>query len=256
MFASFDDVRALLSAEDARIRHVKFKRLRKDVRRLEAANSKTITAFKHILDVAYGRKGKLKRELMEPLLTDPNAALPVRIIPTVESSRPPVYSPELRALLTSSASRPAAVLKSTALDHPPTLPARADPKSEDARLFGPLSKRREVNIRWRFFVKESRKVHPPLHVAVDSGARIEDVHSAGIRSLPMQSLRAFEDAERHASSPYVPRWVRRRFRGLLDRLPVLHKSQKSQAYSVNLSDHRQTKPRSTVDTDESDVQWL
>lgn len=35
------------------------------VRKLEAANRGDAKAFAHILDLAYGRKGKLKRELME-----------------------------------------------------------------------------------------------------------------------------------------------------------------------------------------------
>lgn len=36
-----------------------------DLRKLEAANKHHVQAFTHVLDVAYGRKGKLKRELME-----------------------------------------------------------------------------------------------------------------------------------------------------------------------------------------------
>lgn len=36
-----------------------------DLRKLEAANKQNVHAFNHVLDVAYGRKGKLKRELME-----------------------------------------------------------------------------------------------------------------------------------------------------------------------------------------------
>jgi hypothetical protein len=36
-----------------------------DVRKLEAANGGDVKAFAYILDLAYGRKGKLKRELME-----------------------------------------------------------------------------------------------------------------------------------------------------------------------------------------------
>ncbi|KAJ7071201.1 hypothetical protein C8F01DRAFT_974769 [Mycena amicta] len=258
----FDDVRAIIAAENPHIRRRKLQRMSKDVRKLEAANNKTTHAFTYILDVAYGRKGKLKRELIEPLLTDP-AATPPRIISAVESSRPPTYSPELRALLTSGPSRPAAVLKEAALQIPPNLPARADPNSEEARLLGPLSKRRQVNARWRFFVKESRKVRPPLQIAIDSptyvGVSVQDTRRAGVPALPMQGLGVFEELEElAASSQRVPRWVRRRYRDLLDRLPILSRrisSNNTASYSVALSDHRLSK-LSDVDTDDADLKWL
>jgi hypothetical protein len=36
-----------------------------DLRKMKAANGGNIDAFAHILDLAYGRKGKLKWEIME-----------------------------------------------------------------------------------------------------------------------------------------------------------------------------------------------
>ncbi|KAJ7900159.1 hypothetical protein B0H14DRAFT_2211957, partial [Mycena olivaceomarginata] len=242
----FDDVRAIFETENLQVRERKVKRMAKDVRKLEAASKRNVQAFSHILAVAYGRKGKLKRELMEPLLTDPTVPVPPRIIPAVESSRPPVYSKELRALLTSAASRAVGkAVSERTLDFPPKLPARADPKSEEARIFGPLSKRRETNTRWRYFVEQWQNARPPLEVTVEnipagtSGAALDDVRRIGIRGLPMQGLHVFEDVEtlatplqkgprrplRNSNSastePHIPRWIRRRYQELLNHIPTL-----------------------------------
>lgn len=194
-------------------------------------------------------------------MTDPGALLPERIIPEVEKSRPPVYSPELRALLTSSYSRTTKPLSNKLLDRPPKIPDRADPESEEAQLLGPFSKRREVNIRWRYFTTEIKKVLPPLEVVVEqsptqqNSRQMTDKHSliqAGARPIGLQGSGVMEDAlaiagpayspppktrrerrssnlnEQPAPTPSSPlqthlpkRFVRRRFRELLSRVPVL-----------------------------------
>ncbi|KAF8898926.1 hypothetical protein BD779DRAFT_48542 [Infundibulicybe gibba] len=159
-----NDVRAMIRADEAQ--DAKFNRIRKELRKIHAANNGNHKAFAHILDVAYGRKGKLRWEIMEPLLSHPQALVPPRIIPAVEKSRPPIYSPELKALLTSAHSRTTKPLSPQALNSPPLMPARANPSSEEARLLGRLSKRREVNIRWRYFTVEWKKIRPPLEVVV------------------------------------------------------------------------------------------
>ena len=55
-------------------------------------------------------------------------------------------------------------MKPKGIDPPSSLPDRADPGSENARLLGPLSKRRHVNIIWRAFTKEKQKTIAPLSV--------------------------------------------------------------------------------------------
>jgi hypothetical protein len=210
---------------------------------------------------------------IKPLLSDPNIPIPPRIIHSVEKSRPPVYSPELKALCTSGHSRTTRPLSLKMLDFPPTLPARADPASDDARLLGPLSKRREVNIRWRYFVNQWKKVYPPLQVVandgsngVHQGVKDADLLRAGIRGFGMQGRGVFEDIlsiagplrtsnsltrkERRnvevfpdptSSHPvrHPSRWLRRRYQELLGRLPVLtysrHGAKPSGHYSVSLS---------------------
>ncbi|EED77768.1 predicted protein [Postia placenta Mad-698-R] len=243
-----DDVRAILDTKKADLRARKIKRFEKELRKITLANQGIEKKFEHVLDLAYGRKGKLKWELINPLLTDPSIPPPERIIPAVEKSRPPVYSKELTALLTSKVSHKNKPLGHTAIRRPPTLPARADLNSEDARLLGPLSKRREVNIYWRFYTEQVKRVYPPFQMILeerdspgetrhltDKGA----LHRAGIRVGGVQGEGVYEEIETLANapspsqaggtsgtdifqaSPLRPRFLRRRFASLLGRTPVL-----------------------------------
>jgi len=145
------------------------------------------------------------------------------------------------------------------LNNPPTLPVRADPLSEEARLLGRLSKRREVNIRWRYFTTEWKKVLPPLQVSIQERnpsnqvnretSRIQDVVDVGLRGVGMQGSGVLEDVEAIVGLPWTPmaptrrgrraaegqrihlpvpaprqqrgRWLRRRYQELLGRLPIL-----------------------------------
>lgn len=208
---------------------------------------------------------------MQPLLSDPKAPLPPRIIPSDEKSQPPVYSPELKTLLTSNISRTSKPLAHSDLKAPPLLPVRADPSSDDARLLGPLSKRREVNIRWRYFEQEWKKVRPPIEVTVLSteseqlGRSQQDILRAGIREVGLQGLGLFEEVENLVGSSSPPRtkrerqtlgdttapsnpsstrlpsrWLRRRYEALLARMPIMthttsHKPDGTGSYLVSLS---------------------
>ncbi|KAI6007184.1 hypothetical protein EDD15DRAFT_27901 [Pisolithus albus] len=244
-----DTFRRLLQTEPEGMRRMKLKRILKGLRRLQLANTGDHIAFNRMLDVAYGRVGKLRYELLEPLLSDPHLTRPPPIIPGKEKSRPPVYSMELRALLTSGCSRKNP-LKDKDLTVPPTLPKRAKPGTEEARLLGPLSKRREVNARWRFFTTEVKKVLLPLQISAepplsDSNANDDKrqprcigffetdilqrtLDLAGyncILSSPTKRQCAPGIAPGRAPNPFdgrLPaRWLRRRYRELLARLPIL-----------------------------------
>jgi len=209
--------------------------------------------------------------------SNPQTPRPDPIIPGVDRSRPPTYSPTLQAILG------AAVAKSNdkshtpvQLEHPPTLPGRADPKSEDARLLGPLSLRRQVNIRWRFFSQQRDLTWWPLEVDSSGLAGIHPSPSysnpcTGFEGLGMvqeierlatqlgdqprsislrQNAVREQDATRdvvHASPlppPKLPtrsrRWVRRRYRELLAKIPALV------AQSSNASNKRPSTPKYAV----------
>ena len=143
------------------------------------------------------------------------------------------------------------------LEHPPTLPARADPKSEDAKLLGPFSLRRQVNIRWRFFSQQRDLTWWPLEVDSSALAGMPTSASHSVPSTGFEGLGVTQEIERlatqlgnqplsislrqdtvreldaamdsvHASllpPPKLPtrsrRWMRRRYRELLAKIPAL-----------------------------------
>ncbi|KAF8578413.1 hypothetical protein K439DRAFT_1417219 [Ramaria rubella] len=225
-----------------------------ELRRLQRANEGDKKAFDYVLDVAYGRKGKLKHELMKVFLSNPTQPPPPRIIPAVERSRPPSYSPELATLLTSIHARTLTKpLKETALKRPPTLPLHADPSSEAARLLGPFSRRREVNIRWRYHVEELRKTFFPLELTKQDGENgcshlrqtgaeelklLEEVERLA-QSSPIDSLRPRREQRGNNDREDAPhsqmefdtslprRFLRRRYRELLSRIPILTPNNKA-----------------------------
>ena len=57
-------VRAVCGVLDSSIHHLRIWIAAQDLRKLEAAHDGDSAAYAHILDVAYGRKGKLKWEIM------------------------------------------------------------------------------------------------------------------------------------------------------------------------------------------------
>ncbi|KAI0307672.1 hypothetical protein B0F90DRAFT_1620741 [Multifurca ochricompacta] len=252
---STDIKSALDVSRNNRQRQATFNRLRKELSKLKLANDGHKLAFAHVLDLAYGRKGPLKWGIMIPLLSSPAALVPPRIIPSVERSRPPVYSPELAALLSSPYTRPSGkAVKLSHLRETPTLPSRAYPSSDDARLFGSLSKRREVNIRWRYFSYQWKRLYPPIEVSVkcqgqeETSSQEAAVISARIRGVGMQTAGLLEELKTLAGAvsegPPIPRrtdpiyrphtspaathrrvlpnrYLRRRYRDLLSRIPTL-----------------------------------
>ncbi|TRM65954.1 hypothetical protein BD626DRAFT_486335 [Schizophyllum amplum] len=176
-----DDCRTILRTKgDEELRKRRMKRMSTECKRFQAANQRNVAAYDKILSTAYGRMGKLKYELMEPLLTDPSVPPPPLLIPEVQRSRPP---------------------------------------SEEARIYGPLSKRREEG--WA-----------PLEVVADlrqdsvqsaRGTTPDVLARAGVRGFGFQGIGLFAHVERMAGVP--PKrpsyWLRRRYQILLSRLPVL-----------------------------------
>ncbi|KAJ2919297.1 hypothetical protein MD484_g1170, partial [Candolleomyces efflorescens] len=249
----------------------RIKRATRGLRKLKAANAGNYEAFESMLDLAYGRKGKLKWELLQPILTDPGTPLPPRIIPQVENSRPPVYTKPLIALLTTAQSMATRPLKKGVWTPAKLLPSRANECSEEAHIFGPFSKRREYNMQQKFFRTEKAKVRPPLETTIALAPQDEPANPGDTRPLPFQKLGLLSDIERlvgtagpppltrkerkaanatneiggNTDPPSPPRhpsrWVRRRYRALLAKVPVLTYTPKpgqtdGGTYSVRLSD--------------------
>ncbi|THH19987.1 hypothetical protein EW146_g1282 [Bondarzewia mesenterica] len=277
-----DDARTILGTwESEEMRYHKIKRVRKEVKKLQRANAGEQEYLTHILDVAYGRKGPLKYAILKPLLTDPTVPLPPRIIPSVERSRPPVFSRELTALITSDHARISGkALPSSYLTRPPNLPPRADPDSEEARLFGRYSKRLEVNKRRRFFANQWRTVKPPLEITVkhvgdkraaSESSEVDAVTHAGVRGVGLQGAGIFQELKMLAGpvgrTPPMPRrqrqllqsltgapvhdpppqpsaptrYLRRRYRELMGRIPILTYTPPSKKPSTDSDDSQRGK---------------
>lgn len=254
-------------------------------------------AFQKVLALAYGRSGKLKWELLEvstpsftltfpsliltsilyqPLLTDPTATPPAPVIPKVKDSLPPVYPKPLQALIMNAQSMATRPLRKDAWTKEKLIGPRANPYSQDAHFFGPFPKRREYNVQWRFFRRETKKVLPPLEIA--SSAREEGSEMGDVKeniphyaeSLPLQDCGLISEIESlvgesapapltrrekmakgvndnrttAASNCHPSRWVRRRYRQLLSEIPILTHVPKRGAnndeegsYSVRQSSH-------------------
>ena len=185
-----------------------------------------------------------------------------------------MYSPEITALLESNLSHRGTSRTPKQLEHPPILPPRADPESSDAKILGPLSKRREVNLRWKFFEAETAKVWPPIEVsrvhAVEPPAPLDkppgsegaDTVQPAPPAVGFLGTSVLRDLESIASpNPNVPkrntnpslpnptnyalptstvnRFIRRQHRKLLRKIPILtyfkHPKSPVGKYEVSLS---------------------
>ena len=182
----------------------------------------------------------------------------------------------MTALLGSTLSRDGSIRRTEKqLRDPPILPPRADPTSLDAKILGPLSKRREVNLKWRFFKSETAKVYPPIEVSrvhvlktstsLDKVAKAEEstaenaMHpkAAPVGFQGTSVLRDLEDlaspnpnTQKRVIDPALPgprcnptstvnHFIRRQHRKILAKIPILtyfkHPKSRIDKYQVSLS---------------------
>ena len=138
-------------------------------------------------------------------------------------------------MLTSTHSRTTKALQKRDLELPPIMPPRADRFSEEALHLGPFSKRREVNLRWRYFQNEWKKVLPPLQVSIkempgslEMTNQSNNKHNpvgAGVRSVGLQDSGVLEEAQNLAGPAWKPLSTPRRARrGPDEEAPKLHES--------------------------------
>lgn len=88
-------------------------------------------------------------------------------LPPPNQPRPTTFPPALCSLLSSPISHSTRPQTPSQLLKPPTLPERVDPKSEEARLIGPLTLQREKAIRKRYFRDQVAKIRAPIGVRID-----------------------------------------------------------------------------------------
>lgn len=169
------------------------------------------------------------------------------------------------------------------IDTPRNLPARADPASEEARIFGPLSKRRELNIRRRFFRSETKKLLPPLvmesrttdkeNILLDFDIRKTNLFHEAEKAVgelyrgPTKTRRECKadlfgnQSQTDSFDRHPSRWIRRRYRWLLSRLPCLvYKGTGGKNISVQISSRSfcpyQRTPAHMSEADSTTIAWI
>lgn len=140
------------------------------------------------------------------------------------------------------------------------MPARADPNSIEAKYLGSFSKRRRKNILHRHYVRQVKRILPPLELSIpeDTAHRPFPQFTSGLQEHgPIQSLekmvglptpsRNLTRRERQAGviAPDVGkrhpnRWLRRRYQHLLAKIPVLVYKPQGMKYVV------ETQPRAVL----------
>ncbi|KAG8988048.1 hypothetical protein FRB90_002996, partial [Tulasnella sp. 427] len=188
------------------------------------------------------------------------------LIPQNPKSKLPIYSPTLLALITSAHGRSSGkAVSESDTRHPPILPAKADPNSEDAKFLGPLSKRREVNLRWRYYKEQVAAARAPLQPLAETSDNqiawdpeklfhmLEDAATAPSRVSPSSNMPT-------TNFPRSARFLRRRFAEALAKVPMIKSSSDGRtSVSISLkgletSDGR-ARVRARPPSDES-VRWL
>ncbi|GAA5889702.1 hypothetical protein JCM8208_001103 [Rhodotorula glutinis] len=131
------------------------KHAHKLLRQLQAANDGYLHALTRAFETAYGLRGRQKHTALSPFL---EPGLPTRSFP-----------PALAALVTSPVAHLSRPPTPAHLLTPPTLPERAHPHSDAARLLGPLTQERIRAVKRRWWNLQTGKVRAPLAVKVRRG---------------------------------------------------------------------------------------
>ncbi|KAI0080370.1 hypothetical protein K474DRAFT_314268 [Panus rudis PR-1116 ss-1] len=192
----------------------KFKRAQRLQRVVSRAIRHDHSAWKWLLNRAYGRTGKLRAELMQSVCVDPTSPRQRRLITSLGRSRPPVWTPELTALVTSGISRKGKAISQSAVETPPKIVERDDP--DRVRLLGGLPLRLRANIHKRWHREQASKVMPPIQVAVQDGLTPRSdpasLHRSGVRAIGMQDSGIMEELESISGNLYTPPTLTRRQR--------------------------------------------
>ncbi|KAH7334410.1 hypothetical protein B0J17DRAFT_720816 [Rhizoctonia solani] len=230
---------------DESLCYQKIKTARQKLRQLQAANNGDKTAVSRTLRFAYGVTGPTRHQ---NLLTYKRTGNP----PSPGDTRPPAYPPALKALLASPLARTKSGLKSQS-DEPAALSLALDKRG----WLGKLPERRERNLWWNWWREEPTKTLVPAEIEViesnlDVPATLSlesDKPTVGFTNRQdsrIWLLRRVEEYSRSHVTPKAPRrsaerspqsqgqrpeaiitippqsrFMRRRYRELLSKMPLL-----------------------------------
>jgi len=157
---------------------------KKHLKTLKLANRGDIKATAVVLNRAYGRKGKRRRQLMAPLLKYPTPK-PAPLIPHLPRTSPPTISEPLQALMKSQVGKNFGTIE-------PAKPTLAPGKQ--------LDKRRDANIQHRHFTKILKTLDMP--VPEDEFTKLEEkATKIGMRAEHKQSASELKTREARKITP-------------------------------------------------------
>ncbi|GAA5937326.1 uncharacterized protein JCM15063_002872 [Sporobolomyces koalae] len=136
----------------------KTKRAQQLLRHLQAANDGYLHAVTRVLETAYGVRGPQKHASLAPYLK--------------QDQEQHTFSPPLAALVGSTVSHLSRAPSPAQLVKPPTMPERADPTSEEARLLGPLIPQRVKAIKRRWWNSQTGKIRAPVTARVRENGQV------------------------------------------------------------------------------------
>ncbi|GEM08453.1 hypothetical protein Rt10032_c05g2470 [Rhodotorula toruloides] len=161
----------------------RIKRAQKLLRHLQAANEGYLHSVTRAYETAYGVRGKVKHAILAVRLVELPLAvlrLTLSLQPFLEPGRKRSnFPPALAALVTSSFAHSSRPPSPADLLKPPSMPERADPTSEQARLLGPLIPQRIRAIKRRFWNNQTGRMLAPVAVKVVQGKEeVDDAETA------------------------------------------------------------------------------
>ncbi|KZO92782.1 hypothetical protein CALVIDRAFT_540667 [Calocera viscosa TUFC12733] len=190
----------------------KLRRANRELRCLRSLNEGSASDLHRALRYAYGRVGPLRHEILQHIMAQPSPPTPP-LIKGNPRSAPPRYPPILAHLLTNHHHTTDQPVRPKRLESPPSLSPRADPTSEDAHLYGPLSKRRENNIRWRYYGELVNQVHVPLG-SIGGPYQVVGIAPDAIERLERLAMGTGDDGSK------LGRSVRRAYSRILGATPI------------------------------------
>ncbi|CAE6525851.1 unnamed protein product [Rhizoctonia solani] len=234
---------------DESLRYQKIKTARQKLRKLQAANSGDKTAVAWTLRLAYGVTGPVRHQSLLSYKRIGN-------LPSPGDTRPPPFPPALKALLASPLARTKFGLKNQP-DEPVALSLALDKRG----WLGKLPERRERNLWWNWWREEPTKTLMPAEIEViepspdiSTTPSLEFTTSLRLRQLGLPVAKTQESglirrAEEYSKSYTIPkaprrsteqpsegqdqdpkttmnlppqsRFMRRRYRELLSKMPLL-----------------------------------
>ncbi|OLL27166.1 hypothetical protein NEOLI_002683 [Neolecta irregularis DAH-3] len=174
---------------------------RKHLTTLRLANSGDVKATEVVLNRAYGRKGKRRKQLMAHIRNYP-APKPAPLIPHMPRTCPPTISEPLEALIKSQVGK---TFKNILPVMPILLPGKQ------------LDKRREANIKHRHHSKVLKSLDAPL--PEDEFSKLEE--KATKVGMPKGYKQPVGELKTREARNITPRYMRRRFLNLLKKSPKL-----------------------------------